>query len=100
MLVTGAVEAVSCDHFLFRSIDVVVPSGTSRPVELFELLAAIEPSDVDATNQFGWVPQWNAAIDAFRSRNWESAMTLFQCMKKLRPKRYRGSFISPAASNS
>ena len=86
MLVTGAVERAVREQFLFRSVDIVVPSGISRPVELFELLAAADGETRDAAlARIPWIGEWNAAVGAFRSREWERALALFQSFKELRP---------------
>jgi adenylate cyclase len=86
MLVTGAVERFARDQFLFRGIDTVVPSGTSRPVELFELLAATDGKTHDTRSaRFPWLNDWNAAVSEFRLRDWQHALELFQLFKALRP---------------
>jgi adenylate cyclase len=86
MLVTGAVERIARGQFLFRSIDIVVPSGTSRPVELFELLAAADAKTLGAASvPFAWVGDWKAAISAFRARDWDGAQALFQSFKTFQP---------------
>jgi adenylate cyclase len=86
MLVTGAVEQLATRRFLFRSVDVVVPSGTSRPIELFELLdTADSPSGEPAAARFSWLSDWNATVAAFRSRDWARALALSQAAVSLRP---------------
>jgi adenylate cyclase len=86
VLVTGAVECAVRDRFLFRTVDMVVPSGTSRPIEVFELLATAEGVARDlALTRFRWLSDWDAAVAAFRSRNWERAQALFEILKTLRP---------------
>jgi hypothetical protein len=98
--VTRAVERVAREHFLFPRIDIVVPSWTTRMVEIFELLAATESAThLVTTAQFHWLLDWNKAVEAFRSRNWDQALAKFQSIRKLRRPIRWPKFTSIAASN-
>ena len=42
-LVTGAVERIARHRFVFRQVDLAIPSGLSEPIALFELIGARDP---------------------------------------------------------
>lgn len=58
-LVSAPVRERAGEGFVFRSVAIVRPAGTSRPIELFELLSAAADS--------AWVSRWEAAMQAFRT---------------------------------
>jgi len=89
LLVSGSVEEQVRDRFLFRYIDLVVPAGTSRPIELFELLAAVQEGDNHRwTTKPDWVDTWNEALRAYQGRLWETALSLFRAFERGHPRDY------------
>jgi adenylate cyclase len=75
LLATDAVVELVREEFLFRKIDLVVPSGLSRGVEIHELLAPVSAS---AKIEFAWLADWDEALNAYRMRNWVYALDLLQ----------------------
>ena len=72
MLVTGAVEELVRGRFAFRPLGPVVPSGTTSPLLLFELLG--EAGD----GADGADAAWCEAFDAYRDGEWARAAAGFE----------------------
>ncbi len=92
ILATGAVEEEVRDRFLFRSLDLVVPVGTTQIVELFELLGSrddgpdrIGQADIDMCET------WNEAVASYRARNWSEALQRFEAFVQ----RYPSDSVAP-----
>jgi adenylate cyclase len=86
LLVTGAVRERVQDRFLFRWIDLVVPAGTSRPVELFELLAPIDRApDGGRPAGYDWLRDWDDALAVYRRQQWIAAVARFRSFKEAHP---------------
>ena len=82
LLVTDAVVQAVRGDFIFRKIDLVVPIGLSRPVELHELLAT--SSDVTGKRRT-WLAAWHAALDAYAARDWPRAEKLLRAFLAANP---------------
>ncbi|MBI3445735.1 MAG: HAMP domain-containing protein [Magnetospirillum sp.] len=74
-LVTGAVEELVRDRFVFRTLGAVVPSGTSVPVPLFELVAALGDGLPDGADNavLRRCDDWNRAFALYLDRQWLAA---------------------------
>ncbi len=79
-LVTGAVEEVVRDRFLFRPLGLVVPSGLSQSVPLFELVGARDPASAFAVHADDILRcrQWGVAFERYAARDWTGAADAFQ----------------------
>ncbi|NUB21784.1 HAMP domain-containing protein [Azospirillum formosense] len=80
ILVTGAVEQAVRGRFLFRPVDLAVPSGLSAPIELFELVGALDPHSAFARppETHDLCRQWHVAVSLYRGRRWSAALELLQ----------------------
>lgn len=80
LLVTDAVANRVKDRFLFRSLDRVVPAGTTVPVELLELLGERDPDgEFPATPaDFAMADEWGWCIALYRDRAWPRAQAAFE----------------------
>ena len=80
ILVTGAVEHAVRGRFLFRPIDLAVPSGLSSPIELFELVGALDPHSAFARppETHDLCRQWHVAVSLYRGRRWSAALDLLR----------------------
>ncbi len=78
ILVTGAVERAVRGRFLFRPVDLAVPSGLSAPIELFELVGSLDPHSAFArpSETHDLCRQWHVAVSLYRSRRWSAALEL------------------------
>jgi adenylate cyclase len=82
-LVSGETRVRAGDGFLFRSVAVVMPAGTTRPIEVFELLGASD--DADAAEVRDSIGRWEAAMSALRGGHAAGAETLFQALAAEHP---------------
>ncbi|MBK4722854.1 adenylate/guanylate cyclase domain-containing protein [Azospirillum sp. YIM DDC1] len=80
ILVTGAVEQAVRGRFLFRPVDLAVPSGLSAPIELFELVGALDPHSAFARppETHDLCRQWHVAVSLYRGRRWSAALDLLR----------------------
>jgi adenylate cyclase len=72
ILVSGQIVDVCSNQFLFRRIDRSQPKGAAKPLDVFELLGA-----VDGPEEYGVTPamaklvrDWNAVYDVYASQDW------------------------------
>ncbi|HTO84624.1 MAG TPA: adenylate/guanylate cyclase domain-containing protein [Methylomirabilota bacterium] len=82
-LVSAVTRDRAGEAFLFRTVAVVMPAGTTRPVEVFELLGAAD--DADAASLRDRIQRWEAAISALRRGRAAEALTLFEAIAAERP---------------
>lgn len=87
LLVTDAVANEVGDRFLFRSLDRVVPAGTSNPIELLELLGERDPNGEFAATpaDFALVEEWDRCLAIYRERSWPQAVAAFERFLALHP---------------
>ena len=87
LLVTDAVANEVGDQFLFRSLDRVVPAGTSNPIELLELLGERDPNGEFAATpaDFALVEEWDRCLAIYRARSWPQAVAAFERFLALHP---------------
>lgn len=89
ILASGDVRAQARGQFLFRSVDVVVPKGTSVAHAVFELVGALPASphaDVAAPRaMMGFCSRWERAIVLYRTAQWDKALTEFAALAELMP---------------
>jgi adenylate cyclase len=79
LLVTGTVQEQAGHRFLFKPVDIVVPSGTSQPVQIFELIGELGGGmDRAPDPMIEQCREWQYAIDVYRDRNWPRALDLFK----------------------
>ena len=81
-LVTGAVERIARHRFVFRQVDLAIPSGLSEPIALFELIGARDPE-----SPFACPPEiinrclrWQDAMDLYLGRRWRNAEDAFRAL--------------------
>jgi adenylate cyclase len=86
-LVSGAVEEAVRDRFLFRPMGLVVPSGLTQPVALFELVAAREPGSPFAatSHELALCDSWARAFALFAARDWAAAAEAFRALDPTLP---------------
>lgn len=82
ILVSQAVVDLAGDHFLFRPVDLVQPSGTTLPVTIFELLGerAADAPFATPTALRDEAEAWAEAWALYRNRDWQAARTRFSAM--------------------
>jgi adenylate cyclase len=61
------------DHFVAREVDRIRVKGKKLPVVIYELLAPISKRDAYAP----LLSRFNAALDIYRSQNWQQATAMF-----------------------
>jgi adenylate cyclase len=69
--------------FLLREVDLVTVKGKTRPTAVFELLA--EGSDAGSTANVRALNAYAAALNHYRCRRWQQAMTSFRGVLELWP---------------
>ncbi|MGE0649289.1 MAG: adenylate/guanylate cyclase domain-containing protein [Alphaproteobacteria bacterium] len=74
-LVTGATRARAGDGFLFRSVAIVKPVGTTLPIEVFELMGSED--DADAAGLRDLIRRWEQAMATLRGGRPAEAAKLF-----------------------
>jgi adenylate cyclase len=80
VLATETVVARTEGLFCFRPIDVVSPAGTSKPIELFELVGEEDPDAGFAASAEirAEIQRWNLCYDLYRAAKWQEALVAFQ----------------------
>jgi adenylate cyclase len=82
-LVSGETRGRVGDAFIFRSVAIVVPVGTTRAIEVVELLGAA--TDPDSLLVSEWVSRWEKAMAALRTGQAGEALRQFQILAAERP---------------
>jgi adenylate cyclase len=82
-LVSAETRARGGSGFLFRSVAIVKPVGTSHPVEVFELLGAEDEADAAGLRER--IRQWETAMSALRQGRAAEAVPLFKAIAAGRP---------------
>jgi adenylate cyclase len=82
-LVSGATRARAGEAFLFRSVAFVRPVGTTRPIEVFELMGAAD--DADAARLRERIACWEQAMATLRAGRPAEAAPLFEAIAAERP---------------
>jgi adenylate cyclase len=89
ILTSHSVRDRTRQEFLFRSVDVVVPKGTSDPVAVFELVGAMPASrfaEVAAPRaDLGFCSRWERAVTLYRTAQWDRALGEFTALAQLHP---------------
>ena len=82
ILVSQAVVDQTEGRFVFRSVDLVAPAGTTLPVPIFELLGEAEPGAAFATPQAlrDEAEAWERAWRLYRDRDWQGASAAFRAL--------------------
>ena len=76
MASSGRIEAICSNEFLFRHIDRGQPKGVGHPLDIFELLGAIDGPDEFRISPVmtKLVQDWNHVYDVYASRDWLRAL--------------------------
>jgi adenylate cyclase len=82
-LVSAETRARAGDEFLFRSVAIAMPVGTTRPIEVFELMGAAD--DADAADLRKRIERWESAISTLRGGCPAEAHALFEAIAAERP---------------
>jgi len=77
-LVSAATKAKAGDRFLFRSVAIVRPAGTTKPIEVFELLGSID--DPNAADIRARIERWEEAMARLRAGRPQQALPLFEAI--------------------
>ena len=77
-LVSAATKAKAGDRFLFRSVAIVRPAGTTKPIEVFELLGAVD--DPNAPEIRARIERWEEAMARLRAGRPQEALHLFEAI--------------------
>ncbi len=89
ILVSRVVRERAKHHFLFRSVDVVVPKGASEPLMIFELVGGMPQgphADVAAPRaRLGFCSRWERAITLYRTGRWDLAHREFTALGEAAP---------------
>jgi adenylate cyclase len=82
VLATGSVERIARHRFVFRQVDLAIPSGLSEPIALFELIGARDPE-----SPFACPPEvidrcrrWQDAMDLYLGQRWREAEDAFRAL--------------------
>lgn len=78
-------------HFLLREVDSIRVVGKEKPVRIFQLLDAIE--NQEAVEHQRWqemIDSFNPAMEAYRNRQWQIAIGLFEQHSNMFPEDYVG----------
>jgi len=78
-------------HFLLREVDSIRVVGKQNPIRIFQLLDTIEGRE-EAEHQrwSGMIASFNPAMEAYRTRDWEKAIDLFERHTALFPEDHVG----------
>jgi adenylate cyclase len=79
-------------HFLLREVDMIRVMGKQKPVRIFQLLDTIE--NKEAVEHQRWsemIESFNPAMEAYRARDWEKAVSLFEHHAEFFPEDYVGN---------
>jgi adenylate cyclase len=82
-LVSAETRIHAGDGFLFRTVAIVRPVGTTKPIEVFELLGSDE--DPDAESKRERIRRWEKAISTLRAGRAKEAAALFEAIAAQRP---------------
>ena len=82
-LVSAETKARAGDQFLFRTVAIVQPAGTTKPIEVFELLGTRDDADADALCYR--IRQWEEALSALRAGRTKESLALFEAIAAQRP---------------
>ncbi len=78
-------------HFLLREVDMIRVMGKQKPVRIFQLLDTIENKEsVESQRWSEMIDSFNPAIEAYRNRQWEMAISLFEQHAQMFPEDYVG----------
>ncbi len=86
ILASEAVKLNAADHFVFRSVDKVLPKGALTPITIYELVGSRVGCSIpeveisSATTDF--LEEWEKAYALFQTRKWDEALTLFEGMEQ------------------
>jgi adenylate cyclase len=80
ILATETIVARTDGLFCFRPIDVVSPAGTSKPIQLFELVGEEDPDAGFAASaeMRAEIQRWNLCYDLYQAARWQEALEAFQ----------------------
>jgi adenylate cyclase len=96
-LVSEATRARAGEGFLFRSVAIARPAGTTRPIEVFELLGAAD--DADAAGLRERIRRWEAAMSALRGGRAPWAATLFEALAAESPANGLAAFYAARSAD-
>lgn len=87
MLVSETVAAEVYGRFLFRTIDQVIPSGTTRPISIYELMGSLETDGMfQATAEdIERCRVWEAAFSHYGAHQWAKALESFRAFAAAHP---------------
>jgi adenylate cyclase len=87
MLVSETVAAEVHGRFLFRTIDLVAPAGTTRPIAIYELVGSLEDDgDFKASAEdIERCKIWEAAFSRYAAHQWDQALDSFQAFAAAHP---------------
>ncbi len=77
ILASQRLRDLAREHFVFRSIDRVMPKGAIYDFEIFELLGETE-SFAGNTSALDYLTLWENAYGLYKSRKWPEALAAFE----------------------
>jgi adenylate cyclase len=95
-LVSAETRLLAGEGLLFRSVAIVIPVGTTRSVEVYELLGAVEDKNIAGLSE--WVRRWEVAMAAIRRGNASEALALFEALAAERPADGLAAFYAARSS--
>jgi len=78
IIISETTYEMAKEAILARFLDVVAVKGKSQRVKIYELLALSADADENLRNQ---VARYNEAMELYLSRNWHSALKIFNALK-------------------
>jgi len=86
ILASEEVKLNAADHFVFRSVDKVLPKGALTPITIYELVGSCMGSSIPevevsaATTDH--LKEWEKAYALFQAQQWDEALALFEGMER------------------
>lgn len=83
IMISEFTHALVKDEFLTRPLDFLRVKGKNKPIEVFELIAAMDTKFTD--NFIKFLELYSRGIAAYRNQKWMDAADIFEYCQKLHP---------------
>src|SRR5262249_9591389 len=86
ILASGQIAEVCSAEFLFRRVDRGKPKGVGRPIDVYELLGAIDGDEFRCTpRQVKLVQDWDRVYEIYSSLDWTRTMDALRAFARAYP---------------
>ncbi len=79
ILASQRLHDLAREHFVFRSVDHVMPKGAVFDFEIYELLGT-RADFADNTDGLDYIARWQAAYALYKQRKWLDALNAFEVL--------------------